>query len=306
MSDVDVGIIGAGPAGISAAIWAQTLKLRFVVFDSGTRPGGQLWRVYNRIADYPGVPSENGASLAATLGAHAADVGVSIRTGTVIQSVDVETGTVDLGGESVTAGFLVLATGVRPRTLGIPGEAEFAGRGVSPSATRDAASFRGRRVVVVGGGDAAFEEALILADGCERVTIVHRREIFIARSDFQARVFDHPRIDVIRNAEVLAVEGRSCVEGLRLRTAGREESLAADGLFVCAGVEPNSSLVAGQVVLDGKGYVDVDPLMRASRARLYAVGDIRVGSSWTIAGAVGDGATAVKDIQRNLARRAGP
>lgn len=302
MTSLDVVIVGAGPAGISAAIWAHTLKLRFAIVESAAVAGGQLLRVYNRVVDYAGMPSENGAALAERLRGHAGELGVAIRTGASVSSVDLERGVLKVDDAEVESRFVVLATGVRARSLGIPGEAAFVGRGVSPSASRYAEQFRDRRVLVVGGGDAAFEEALILAGVCREVTLVHRSATFSARADFRERVASDPRIHVIEFAELIEIEGADHVERVRLQVRGEGSALDVDGVFICAGVEPNSELVADQVEFDARGYVAVDTRMRSSNSLLYAVGDVRSGSSLTIAAAVGEGATAIKDIQRRLTR----
>lgn len=302
MTSLDVVIVGAGPAGISAAIWAHTLKLRYAIVESAEAAGGQLLRVYNRVVDYAGMPSENGAALAERLRGHAGELGVAIRTGASVSSVDLERGVLKVDDAEVESRFVVLATGVRARSLGIPGEAAFVGRGVSPSASRYAEQFRDRRVLVVGGGDAAFEEALILAGVCREVTLVHRSATFSARADFRERVASNPRIHVIEFAELIEIEGADHVERVRLQVRGEGSALDVDGVFICAGVEPNSELVADQVERDGRGYVAVDTQMRSSHSLLYAVGDVRSGSSLTIAAAVGEGATAIKDIQRRLTR----
>lgn len=302
MTSLDVVIVGAGPAGISAAIWAHTLKLRYAIVESAEAAGGQLLRVYNRVVDYAGMPSENGAALAERLRGHAGELGVAIRTGASVSSVDLERGVLKVDDAEVESRFVVLATGVRARSLGIPGEAAFVGRGVSPSASRYAEQFRDRRVLVVGGGDAAFEEALILAGVCREVTLVHRSATFSARADFRERVASDPRIHVIEFAELIEIEGADHVERVRLQVRGEGSALDVDGVFICAGVEPNSELVADQVEFDARGYVAVDTRMRSSNSLLYAVGDVRSGSSLTIAAAVGEGATAIKDIQRRLTR----
>lgn len=302
MTSLDVVIVGAGPAGISAAIWAHTLKLRYAIVESAAVAGGQLLRVYNRVVDYAGMPSENGAALAERLRGHAGELGVAIRTGASVSSVDLERGVLKVDDAEVESRFVVLATGVRARSLGIPGEAAFVGRGVSPSASRYAEQFRDRRVLVVGGGDAAFEEALILAGVCREVTLVHRSATFSARADFRERVASDPRIHVIEFAELIEIEGADHVERVRLQVRGEGSALDVDGVFICAGVEPNSELVADQVEFDARGYVAVDTQMRSSHSLLYAVGDVRSGSSLTIAAAVGEGATAIKDIQRRLTR----
>ena len=300
MADLDLIVVGGGPAGLSAALWAWDLRLSFVAFDAGPVPGGQLHRVYNKVADYPGLEARDGAGIARAFADHLARHAVEVRRSSAVESVDAAAGVVVAGGERFAASFVVLATGVRKRRLGVPGEAELLGRGVCPSASKYAPEFAGKRVVVVGGGDAALEEALILAETCELVTLVHRGSEFRARPDFRARVAAHPRVRVLFGTRILAIEGRERVEGAVLDSEPGGPPVAVEGVFVCAGVEPNVELVRGQVELDRAGYVVTDVRGRTTADRLYAAGDVRAGSSWTIAGAVGDGAAAVKDVSRRI------
>ncbi len=301
----DVVIIGAGPAGIAAAMWAHTLGLEYSVFDREGAPGGQLHRVYNRIVDYPGMVMPDGAALAGRFAEHLSELAVRIECGVSIERIDVRERTVWTAGGATRGACLILAMGVRRRTLGIPGEAEYVGRGVSPSASRYAREFAGRSVLVVGGGDAAFEEALILAEVCRHVTVVHRRDVFLARQDFRERVAGAANITVLANASLAAIEGDEAVERAIVETDRGTQAIDVAGVFVCAGVVPNTELVQGQVALDAKGFVVVGTDRRSSVEAVYAAGDVCSGSSWTIAGAVGDGAAAVKDIQRKL-RQGGP
>jgi thioredoxin reductase (NADPH) len=301
LRDLDVLVVGAGPAGISAALWAHTLELSYAVLERGETPGGQLLRVYNKVVDYAGLPAADGAALAERFRDHLASVGARIETGAGVAVVDVAARSIETAaGDRHTARHLVLATGVRRRTLGVPGEAEFVGRGVSPSASRYAHLFRGQRVLVVGGGDAAFEEALILARVCERVTLAHHSDRFRARADFRERVMADPRVEVLTGVTLEAIEGNERVERARLAGPGGPVARDVAGVFVCAGVVPNTDLVEGQLDLDDRGYVRTDARLRTSVDGVYAAGDVCSGSSLTIAAAVGQGAAAIKEIQRRL------
>lgn len=301
IDELDVVIIGAGPAGMSAAIWAANLKLRHVAIDRGPTVGGQLHRVFNKIADYPGFEGGVGEDLAERFLAQALDVGVNLETGTAVLTVDCANGVVATNERTYLAASLVIATGVTRRTLGIPGESDFVGRGLSPSASKYAGEFVGKSVVVVGGGDAACEEALILARACSRVTLIHRSDSFPrVRRDFRERVAQNASIDVLTNSSLLAIEGGDRVESVRITKNGHEVRMPVDGVFICVGVEPASTLVRSQLDVDQCGAIVVDSRQRSSIRNVYAVGDVCANSSLTIASAVGQGAAAVKDIQRRL------
>lgn len=301
MAEHEVLIAGAGPAGIGASIWAHTLGLDYVVIDRAPVPGGQLHRIHNKIVDYPGLISRDGAQLLGHFLQHMATLGVRVLRDQEIVAVDLEQRRVETaGGDTLGARRLVLAMGVRRRRLGIPGEAELVGHGVCPSASKHAHEFRGQRVLVIGGGDAAFEEALILADVAEHVTLAHRSERFRARADFQQRVREQNNIDLLPNAEVVAIDGAGRVERVSVRSPDGHVSLPVGGVFICIGVEPNTGMIADQLDLDARGYIRVDARQQTSHAAVYAAGDICSGSSLTIAAALGQGAAAVKDIQREL------
>ncbi len=302
MSIVDVVIVGAGPAGISAALWAHTLELRYEALDAGGAAGGQLHRVYNKIVDYLGFPSaDDGAALATRFREHLDAIGVRTRQSRPAVHLDADAPAVETATERIAAKFVLLATGVRRRTLGVPGEADFVGRGVSPSASRYAERFRGKRVLVIGGGDAAFEEALILAGVCEHVTLAFRGDAPRARGDFRARAAATSVIEMAGHTDLVAIEGSQDVERAVLRREGVEIGIPVAGVFVCVGVIPNSNLMGTALDLDQAGYVRVNARQRTSSPRVYAAGDVCSGSSLTISAAVGQGAAAIKDMQRRIA-----
>jgi thioredoxin reductase (NADPH) len=190
---------------------------------------------------------------------------------------------------------------VRARRLGVPGERELAGRGVHGSATKHARRYAGARAVVVGGGDAAVEEALILAREGAEVTVVHRRDELSARHDFRARAAADPHIRFVLGTRVEAIEGAGRVERVRLVGPDGPLALDADAVFPCVGVEPNNELVADLARLDALGYIVVDERQRTSTDWIYAAGDVTSHSAWSVAAAVGQGAAAVKDISRRIA-----
>jgi thioredoxin reductase (NADPH) len=296
----DLVIVGCGPAGIAASIWADDLHITAVTVESGPETGGQLHRVYNAVANYPGLSAPDGKDLARQLDASLGSRAVDLRLRSTASAIDVNARTVAVDGGAIETRFVLLATGVRPRRLDVPGAEVFAGRGVHGSATQVAEEYKGARVVVVGGGDAALEEALILAKVCEEVTIVHRGDTFSGRRDFRERVDTTSRIISYMKSHLIAIEGRDKVERVSVATPDGDLTLTTDAVFPCLGVEPNVELVHGLVALDERGYIKTDERQRASIDWIYAAGDVSSHSSLTIAAAVGQGAAAVKDISRRL------
>jgi thioredoxin reductase (NADPH) len=254
---VKVIIIGAGPAGLTAAIYAARANLAPVVF-AGYQYGGQLM-LTTEVENFPGFPHGiMGPDLMENFRIQAA------RFGAVIHNVDVTKVAFDqrplrvwAGDDEHTADTVIVATGASARWLDIPGEATLRGRGVSTCATCDGAFFRERRIVVVGGGDSAMEEAIFLTRFGSKVTLVHRRESFRASKIMVDRALAHPKIDVIWNTVVEEVVGKDAMSGLRLRNVVTNELslLEADAMFIAIGHDPNTGIFAGQLDLDAQGYI---------------------------------------------------
>jgi thioredoxin reductase (NADPH) len=254
---VKVNIIGAGPAGLTAAIYAARANLAPVVF-AGYQYGGQLM-LTTEVENFPGFPHGiMGPDLMENFRTQAA------RFGAVIHNVDVTKVAFDqrplrvwAGDDEYTADTVIVATGASARWLDIPGEATLRGRGVSTCATCDGAFFRERRIVVVGGGDSAMEEAIFLTRFGSKVTLVHRRESFRASKIMVDRALAHPKIDVIWNTVVEEVVGKDAMSGLRLRNVVTNELslLEADAMFIAIGHDPNTGIFAGQLDLDAQGYI---------------------------------------------------
>lgn len=298
----DLIIVGAGAAGLSAAITARALRLRALVLEAAPRPGGQLLANPQPILDCPGLDAPSGLALALQLLRHLERLGGEVRTGVRVDSIDVASATVIVDGAPLTANALLLATGATPRRLGIPGESDVPGRGPSPAARRHAARFAGRPALVVGGGDVALEEAALLARACPQVTLVHRGPRLRARPDFRAAVAADPRITVLLNTQLTAILGDPDVEAAALATPDGPRTIPCGGVIVCAGMAPNSGLVAGQLDLDAGGFVEVDARQRSTAPRLYAAGDVCAGAWWTVSAAIGQAGVAVKDLERRVAR----
>lgn len=302
----DVIIIGAGPAGLSAAFWCDELGLDTLVLEQADEIGGQLHRVHNPIKNYLGVKTRSGAELLElfTRDVDAADF--DLWTGTVIDSIDLRAKRITLrSGETLQAISIIIATGVRPRELGIPGEKEFSGKGIIESGTRDRDLFAGKDVCVVGGGDAAVENALVLAESCATVTLVHRGKKLRARREFAQRVQPNNRITVFTESVVTRIMGDAEVEAVEIQRKGglKPFQLAVRGVLIRIGVEPNTNLFREQLQVDEKGYVGVNSEQETSVPMVFAAGDVTNPLAPTISGATGAGATAAKVISSRFNRK---
>jgi len=301
---VDIAIIGGGPAGLTAALYGARARANTVVFETQL-PGGQIITT-DWIENYPGMPEGlNGAQIGELMHAHAEKFGATFRTFASVEQVRSEGGgfTLVTDGEEAVARTVILATGATPRRLGIPGEAEYTGRGVSWCATCDGALFRGKVVAVVGGGDAALEEALFLTKFAERVHLIHRRDEFRATMCIQERVLANDKIELHLSrmpVEILGHEGRVVSVVLQSTNGGEDETLPLSGVFEFVGVHPNSDLVAGLVDLAEGGWVKVDASMATSVPGLYAAGDVTDTPLKQVVTAAGQGATAAFEALRYL------
>ena len=302
---LDVIIIGAGPAGLSAALWCDELGLDALVLEAQAEVGGQLLSVYNAIENYLGVRAENGRELRDKFSAQVEDAEFDLWTGVEIESVDLRSRRVALrSGEELQAISLILATGVRRKRLGIPGEVELAGRGVMESGARDRDLFAGLDVCVIGGGDAAAENALLLAEVCPTVTLVHRGKSLRARAEFVERLRGEHCITVFKEAVVRRIIGDTEVEAVEIMREGalKPFQMAVKGVLVRVGVEPNTELFREQLHTDERGYVVITGEQETSVGGVFAVGDVSNPLAPTIAGAVGAGATAAKVIAARLSQ----
>ena len=303
----DVVIIGAGPAGLSAALWCDELGLDTLVLEKSAEIGGQLLRVYNPIGNYMGVKAANGRALRDLFAGQTAAAEFDLWTETEIESVDLRARRISLrSGELLQAITMIIATGVRRRRLGVPGEAELAGRGVLESATHDLQAVAGKDVCVVGGGDAAAENALLLAEVCPTVTLVHRGKKLRARSEFVERIRSEHCITVFTESVLQRIFGEEQVEAIEVlrRGAIKPFQMAVGGVLVRIGVEPNTELFHDQVHLDEGGYISVTSEGETSIENVFAVGDVSNPRAPTISGATGAGATAAKVIAARLSAAA--
>jgi thioredoxin reductase (NADPH) len=302
----DVIIIGAGPAGLSTAFWCDELGLDTLLLEQSEQVGGQLHRVYNPINNYLGLKARNGAELLKHFAADVDSADFDLWTQTTISSVDLKAKRVALAsGEELQSIAIVIATGVQPRELGVPGEKEFAGKGMIESATRDRQLFAGHDVCVVGGGDAAAENALLLAEVCPTVTLVHRGKKLRARGEFTEQLQAQHCITVFTESVLTRIMGEDRVEAVEIqRKQGLKPfQLAVRGVLIRIGVEPNTALFREQLETDEKGYIVVNSRQETNVSMVFAVGDVSNPSGPTISGATGAGATAAKVIAGRLNAR---
>ncbi|HEX2271209.1 MAG TPA: FAD-dependent oxidoreductase [Pyrinomonadaceae bacterium] len=303
----DVIIIGAGPAGLSAAFWCDELGLDTLVIEQEERIGGQLHRVYNPIENYLGVKTRNGQELLELFSSEVDEADFDLWTGASIDAIDLRAKRVSLrSGETLQAISIIIATGVRPRSLGIPGEKEFRGKGIIESGARDRDLFAGQDVCVVGGGDAAVENALLLAEVCATVTLVHRGKKLRARREFAERVQPNNRVTVFTESRVTRIMGGGdTVEAVEIQRKGgiKPFQLAVRGVLIRIGVEPNTELFRDQLTVDEKGYVAVNSEQETNVPMVFAIGDVSNPAAPTISGATGAGATAAKVIAARLNRK---
>jgi len=301
----DVLIIGAGAAGLSAARWCDELGLDTLLLEANEKVGGQLAWIHNRVDNYLGVHAENGQQLRELFTKETAACDFDLWTGVQIESVDLKAKRISLqSGEKLQSIAVVIATGLRRRKLGIPGEAEFAGRGIIESGKRDRDELIGKDVCVIGGGDAAAENALLLADDCPTVTLVHRGRKLHARREFTEQLHTHHCITVFPESNVRRILGNDRVEAVEIERAAaiKPFQMAVQGVVIRIGFEPNTDFVREQLNLDDRGYVIVDSRQETSVENVFAIGDVSNPLAPTIAGAVGAGATAAKVIAARLTR----
>jgi thioredoxin reductase (NADPH) len=299
----DVVIIGAGPAGLSAALWCDQLRLDTLVLEEQAAVGGQLLRVYNPIGNYLGLRAENGLELRDRFAEQVSDAEFDLWTEVQVESVDLRARRIRLqSGEEIQSISLIIATGVRRRQLGIPGEAELAGRGIVESATRDRAQLAGKDVCIIGGGDAAAENALMLAEVCPTVTLVQRGARLRARREFVDQLKANHRVTIFTDSLVQRIIGTEKVEAVEIlrSNALKPFQMAVQGVLIRIGVLPNTELFREQLQMDNDGYIAVTGEQETSMGNVFAIGDVSNPLAPTISGATGAGATAAKVIAARL------
>ncbi len=305
--DYEIVVIGAGPAGLTAGMYAGRSMLRTVVLERLAEGGGELLNT-ELVEDYPGFEHILGRELSEKFTSHALKFGAELKTFITVERV---TRAADGGFETVTdegdiyrSPTVIVTAGGTPIKLGIPGETEYAGKGVSYCAICDGAFFKQHVIAVAGGGDAACEEADFLTRYAAKVYLIHRRGEFRASKIIQKRVFENPKIEVLFDTvvEEVTADARGLVDNLRIRDVKTNESrdLAATGLFVFIGFRPNTGIIAEHVEHDAMGYIVTDNNMQTSIRGLFAAGDLRSQLVRQVTTAVGDATTAAIAAEKYL------
>jgi thioredoxin reductase (NADPH) len=300
--DYDVAIIGAGPAGMTAAVYASRANLKTVMLERGM-PGGQMANT-EEVENFPGFDYISGPELSNKMFEHAKKFGATYQYANIEAIEDRgDYKVLKTSDKEITATTIIIATGAEYKKMGIPGEEEFGGRGVSYCAVCDGAFFKGRELVVVGGGDSAVEEGIFLTKFADKVTIVHRRDELRAQKILQDRAFKNEKIDFIYDTTVEEILGEdNKVSGVILKDKNNQETreFKADGVFVYIGMKPLSQVVEGLNITNELGYIETDDKMHTAIPGIYAVGDVRNKTLRQIVTATGDGSIAAIEAQHYI------
>lgn len=303
MRMLDIIIIGSGPAGLSAAIYAMRAGLQTLVIEKEPMSGGQILKTMD-VDNYPGLPGIGGFELGEGFREHAEKLGAQFETAevTAIETPDGKEKVVVTNKGRYTCRAIVLAMGAAHRTLGVPGEDTLRGMGVSYCATCDGAFFRGKQVAVIGGGDVALEDALFLARGCEKVYLIHRRDAFRGAKSLQNKVFETPNIEIIWDSTVEAICGEGMVQMLQIinRKTGEKSEILLQGVFIAVGISPNTDLVRTFMDCDEGGYIRAAEDGVTNIPGIFAAGDIRTKQLRQVVTAAADGANAITSAENYI------
>lgn len=304
----DVAIIGGGIAGLTAGLYAARLGLTTIVLER-MMAGGQVINI-EKLENYPGFPEGvPGADLGASIQEQASHAGADVRF-TEVEGLKLGESyrVVETSDGLLEAKTVIIASGSSLRKLGVPGEEEFFGRGVSQCASCDGNFFANLPVAVVGGGDSALDEALVLTNYASKVTVLHRGKQFRAQGALQREILGHPKVEVRWNTVLEEILGQEEVKGIRVKdvAAGKATEEQVSGVFVFVGLEPNTKFLKGVVPLDGAGHIPVNLWMETTVPGVLAAGDLRQHSARQLASSAGDGATAAIAAGRYISSRSWP
>lgn len=298
----DVIIIGAGPAGMTAAVYTSRANLSTLMIERGV-PGGQMMNT-EEVENYPGYDSILGPDLSNKMFEHAKKFGAEYAYGDIKEIIDgKEFKTVKAGSKEFKARAIIIATGAQYKKLGVPGENELGGRGVSYCAVCDGAFFKNKQLVVVGGGDSAVEEGVYLTRFAEKVTIVHRRDQLRAQKILQDRAFANEKVDFIWNHTVKAINEKDGKVGsvtLVSTVDGTEKEFPCDGVFIYIGMIPLTKPFENLGITNEAGYIETNELMETKVPGIFAAGDVREKQLRQIVTATGDGSIAAQSVQHYI------
>lgn len=298
----DIVIIGSGPAGLSAAVYASRAKLESLVIEKAMMSGGQVLNTYE-VDNYLGMPGSNGFDMGMKFREHAESMGAKFLVENVkkIEEIDGNYRIVT-EKEEIETKTVIIATGAKHRKLGVLGEENFSGKGVSYCATCDGAFFRNKITAVVGGGDVAVEDAIFLARMCQKVYVIHRRDNFRAAKSLTERLMELENVEIIWDTVVEEIKGEEMVSSILIenKKTGQKEEKKVDGVFIAVGIEPNSAEFKNFVEQDESGYIKSDETGKTDKAGIFAAGDVRTKMLRQIVTAVSDGANAVTSAEKYL------
>lgn len=295
----DLIIIGSGPAGLSAAVYGRRAGFSTLVIEKNPMSGGQVLNTYE-VDNYLGLPGINGFDMGMKFREHAEKMQAEFMEADVLGIEDMgDLKLVKTAEGDYEAKAVIIASGASHSHLGVPGEEELSGMGVSYCATCDGAFFRGKTVAVVGGGDVAVEDAIFLARACEKVYLIHRRDSLRAAQSLQNTMLALPNVEVCWNSVVESINGEGKVQSITLlhKNGGQKNELAVQGVFIAVGIRPNSESFITNIAADEKGYLIAGEDCATSMPGVFAAGDIRTKKLRQIVTAVADGANAVEGIQ---------
>ncbi|MFR8470447.1 thioredoxin-disulfide reductase [Eisenbergiella tayi] len=295
----DLIIIGSGPAGLSAAVYGRRAGFSTLVIEKNPMSGGQVLNTYE-VDNYLGLPGINGFDMGMKFREHAEKMQAEFIEADVLGVEDMgDYKLVKTADGDYEAKAVIIASGASHSHLGVPGEEELSGMGVSYCATCDGAFFRGKTVAVIGGGDVAVEDAIFLARACEKVYLIHRRDSLRAAQSLQDTMLALPNVEVCWNSVVESINGEGRVNSITLvhKNGGTKSELAVQGVFIAVGIKPNSESFITNIAADEKGYLIAGEDCATSMPGVFAAGDIRTKKLRQIVTAVADGANAVEGIQ---------
>lgn len=298
----DLIIIGSGPAGLSAAIYAERAKLNTLIIEKNYMSGGQVLNTYE-VDNYPGLSGINGFDLGTKFREHADALGATFAEGEVLKvEAEGKVKKITTSEGSYETSSIIIATGANHRKLRAPGEEEFSGMGVSYCATCDGAFFKDKVTAVVGGGDVAVEDAIFLARFCSKVYVIHRRDELRAAKSLQEKLFALPNVEMVWDSVVTSIIGDQQVNGVEISNVKTEEkkTLDTDGVFIAVGITPNTDVFKGVVDMDSQGYIAAGEDCCTNVPGVFCAGDARTKMLRQIITAASDGAVAVTSVQNYL------